>query len=147
MASQRARRSAFVPRLLVRTAIAGVVPACATACGGNGSSSSSGAFFGVALDAFGGVGIAAFGDSAVAENGDTGSPVATLCGDPKCPPLPGVDASMEDVEAGPPFMDGGSEASADAGMADGAGQEQDASTDGPRSDSGGDGGSPESAAD
>src|SRR5258708_38660593 len=32
------RRSAFVPRLLVRTAIAGVIPACALAC----SSSDSG---------------------------------------------------------------------------------------------------------
>ena len=29
----RARRSAFVPRLLVRTAIVGVIPACAMGCG------------------------------------------------------------------------------------------------------------------
>ncbi|MGH7297833.1 MAG: hypothetical protein ACRELB_23035 [Polyangiaceae bacterium] len=39
MASRRARRYAFVPRLLVRTAIAGVIPACALAaadgCGGS----------------------------------------------------------------------------------------------------------------
>jgi hypothetical protein len=30
---RRSRGSAFVPKLLVRTAIAGVVPACALACG------------------------------------------------------------------------------------------------------------------
>ena len=30
---KKARRTAFVPRLLVRTAIAGVIPACAVACG------------------------------------------------------------------------------------------------------------------
>jgi hypothetical protein len=33
MATKRARRSAFVPRLLVRTAIVGVIPACAMGCG------------------------------------------------------------------------------------------------------------------
>jgi hypothetical protein len=39
MAVRRPRKSAFVPRLLVRTAIVGVIPACATACGsGEGSS-------------------------------------------------------------------------------------------------------------
>jgi len=77
---------------------------------------------------------------------DGGRPVATLCGDPVCPPLPGEDASTEDMEAGRPVMDGGSEASADGSMADGAGPQQDASTDGSRSDSGGDGGSPDSEA-
>ena len=77
---------------------------------------------------------------------DGGTPVATLCGDPVCPPLPGEDASMDDMEAGRPGVDGGSEASADGSMVDGAGQEQDASTDGSRSDSGEDGGSPDSDA-
>jgi hypothetical protein len=72
--------------------------------------------------------------------------VATLCGDPVCPPLPGEDASTEDMEAGRQVMDGGSEASADGSMADGAGPQQDASTDGSRSDSGGDDGSPDSEA-
>ncbi len=63
-----------------------------------------------------------------------------------CPPLPGEDASTDDMEAGRPVMDGGGEASVDGSMADGAGQEQDASIDGSRSDSGGDGGSPDSEA-
>jgi hypothetical protein len=45
-----------------------------------------------------------------------------------------------------PDRNRGSEASADASMADGAGPPQDASTDGSRSDSGGDGGSPDSEA-
>jgi hypothetical protein len=72
-------------------------------------------------------------------------PVATLCGDPVCPPLPGEDASTDDMEAGLPVVDGGSEASADGSMADGAGSREDASTDGSR-DSGGDGGSPDSEA-
>jgi hypothetical protein len=77
----------------------------------------------------------------------TGIPmVATLCGDPVCPPLPGEDASTEDMEAGRPGVDGGSEASVDGSAADGAGQEQEGSTDGSRSDSGGDGGSPDSEA-
>jgi len=39
MAAKKARKSAFVPRLLVRTAIAGVVPACALGCGGSSTSS------------------------------------------------------------------------------------------------------------
>jgi hypothetical protein len=77
---------------------------------------------------------------------DSGPPVATLCGDPVCPPLPGEDASTDDMEAGRPVMDGGSHASADGSMADGAGQEQDASTDGSRSDAGEDSGSPDSEA-
>jgi hypothetical protein len=77
---------------------------------------------------------------------DGGTPVATLCGDPVCPPLPGEDASTEDVEAGRPVMDGGSEGSADGSMAEGAAPREDASTDGSRSDSGGDGGSPDSEA-
>jgi hypothetical protein len=47
------------------------------------------------------------------------------------------------MEAGP-VMDGGSEASADGSMADGAGPQHDASTDGSWSDSGGDGESPDS---
>jgi hypothetical protein len=33
MAGIRTRRSAFVPRLIVKTAIVGVIPACALACG------------------------------------------------------------------------------------------------------------------
>jgi hypothetical protein len=35
MPTKKLRKSAFVPKLLVRTAIAGVVPACALGCGGN----------------------------------------------------------------------------------------------------------------
>jgi hypothetical protein len=42
MAAKKTRRSAFVPRLLVRTAVAGVVPACALACGGYGDGQSLG---------------------------------------------------------------------------------------------------------
>jgi hypothetical protein len=76
---------------------------------------------------------------------DGGLPVATLCGDPVCPPLPGEDASTEDMEAGS-VMDGGSEASADGSTADGAGQERDTSPEGSRPDSGADGGSPDSEA-
>jgi len=34
-AKKRQRRSAFVPKLLVRTAVASVVPACALGCGGS----------------------------------------------------------------------------------------------------------------
>jgi hypothetical protein len=33
MAGKRTRRSAFVPRLIVKTAIVGVIPACAVGCG------------------------------------------------------------------------------------------------------------------
>ncbi len=33
MATKKVRKSAFVPRVLVRTAIVGVIPACAVACG------------------------------------------------------------------------------------------------------------------
>ena len=33
MTTKRIRRSAFVPRLIVKTAIVGVIPACAVACG------------------------------------------------------------------------------------------------------------------
>ncbi len=33
MAQKKTRRSAFVPRLLLRTAIVGVIPACALGCG------------------------------------------------------------------------------------------------------------------
>jgi hypothetical protein len=33
MAAMRSRKSAFVPRVLVRTAIVGVIPACALGCG------------------------------------------------------------------------------------------------------------------
>lgn len=36
MAVKKRRKSAFVPRLLVRTAIVGVIPACAAGCGGSG---------------------------------------------------------------------------------------------------------------
>jgi hypothetical protein len=98
-----------------------------TGSAGGGSGSSAGGFIGELVE-------------------DGGPPVATLCGDPVCPPLPGEDASTEDVEAGPPVKDGGSEASADGSMEDGAGPQQDASTDGSRSDSGGDDGSPDSEA-
>jgi hypothetical protein len=109
-------------------------------CGGGSSSGSISS----------GSGSAGFGGSAggfIGSTGEDGSlPMATLCGDPVCPPLPGEDASAEDMEAGRPVMDGGSEASADGSMADGAGPQQDAPTDGSRSDSGGDGGSPDSEA-
>jgi hypothetical protein len=37
MTAREQRKSAFVPRLLVRTAIASVVPACAVACGSGSS--------------------------------------------------------------------------------------------------------------
>lgn len=33
MGGKRTRRSAFVPRLIVKTAIVGVIPACAVGCG------------------------------------------------------------------------------------------------------------------
>jgi len=111
----------------------------------NGSSSSSSGSAG-----FSGGGFAGSEEDAGIVGVSTGRPgmptVATLCGDPECPPLPGADATTEDMDAGRRVMEGGSEASADASMADGAGQDQDASTDGPRSDSGGDGGSPDSEA-
>jgi len=82
MAARKRRKYAFVPRLLVRTAIAGVVPACALAatdgCGGAFSTASGGdggkdagadryIGGGVAQDAFGldtGVADSAFGDTA-----------------------------------------------------------------------------------
>jgi hypothetical protein len=54
---KKARRTAFVPRLILRTAIAGVIPACALACGGSDSSpgsSDTGFVGGVAEDAYGG---------------------------------------------------------------------------------------------
>jgi hypothetical protein len=41
MAAKTRRKSAFVPRILVRTAIVGVVPACAIGCGGGGTTTSS----------------------------------------------------------------------------------------------------------
>ena len=60
MAGKKGRRYAFVPRLLVRTAIAGVIPACALAaadgCGGSTTSVSKDAgkdvFYGVAAVAY-----------------------------------------------------------------------------------------------
>jgi len=41
MATRKRSKSAFVPRLLVRTAIVGVIPACAVACGGSEKTGSS----------------------------------------------------------------------------------------------------------
>ena len=41
MAARKPRKSAFVPRLLVRTAIVGVIPACAMGCGSSEAPSSS----------------------------------------------------------------------------------------------------------
>jgi hypothetical protein len=38
MAAKKKRRSAFVPRLLVKTAMISVVPACAVGCGTSGTS-------------------------------------------------------------------------------------------------------------
>ncbi len=110
--------------------------------------SGSGGFVGSTGSAGGGSGSSAGGfiGELVEDGSPSGPPVATLCRDPVCPPLPGEDASTEDVEAGRPVMDGGSEASADGSMEDGAGPQQDASTDGSRSDSGGDDGSPDSEA-
>lgn len=35
MAVKKPRKSAFVPRMLIRTALVGVIPACALACGGS----------------------------------------------------------------------------------------------------------------
>ena len=109
-------------------------------CGGGSSSSSGG--FGAPPSA--GSSAGGIAGSSAGSPGSGIPMVATLCGDPVCPPLPGEDASTEDMEAGRPVTDGGSEASADGSMADGAGPQQDASTDGSRSDSGGDGGSPDS---
>lgn len=46
MAAKKPRKSAFVPRLLVRTAIVGVIPACAMGCGSSeapGTSTDAGA--------------------------------------------------------------------------------------------------------
>ena len=122
MASRKARRSAFVPRVLVPTAIASVVPACALSHANREPPAADGGITAASVAAIGfGVGVAAFGP-------DSGMPVATLCGDPVCPPLPGEDASTDDVEAGPPPA---SDAASDA------------STDGSSSDSGGEGGSRE----
>jgi hypothetical protein len=116
-------------------------------CGGGPSSTSTGSSGGGFVGSSAGGG-GSFGSSASSGGfiEDGGPPVATLCGDPVCPPLPGEDGSTEDMEAGRPVMDGGSEASADGSTADGAGAQEDASTDGSRSDSGGDGGSPDSEA-
>ncbi|MGO9833162.1 MAG: hypothetical protein ACLP1X_03010 [Polyangiaceae bacterium] len=112
--------------------------------GGSTGSSSAGGFGSSAGGGFGGSSSGAISGSSTGSPG-TGIPmVATLCGDPVCPPLPGEDAWPEDSEAGRPVMDGGSEASEDGSMADGAGSQRDASTEG--SDSGGDGGSPDSEA-
>jgi hypothetical protein len=41
MAAKKPRKSAFVPRLLVRTAIVGVIPACAVGCGSSEAPTSS----------------------------------------------------------------------------------------------------------
>ncbi len=111
--------------------------------GGSGGPSFSAGSGGVIGSSAGGFGTSA---SSGGSFEDGGLPVATLCGDPMCPPLPGEDASTEDMEAGRLAVDGGSEASADGSMADGAGPQEDASADGSRSDSGGDGGSPDSEA-
>lgn len=53
MAAKKTRRSAFVPRLLVRTAVAGVVPACALACGGSSGPTDGGRALGVAVIGYG----------------------------------------------------------------------------------------------
>lgn len=59
MSTKKLRKSAFVPRVLVRTAIVGVIPACALACGGSTESSTpiadaghDAGFLGVAAVAF-----------------------------------------------------------------------------------------------
>jgi hypothetical protein len=59
MRATKSRKSAFVPRVLVRTAIVGVIPACAVACGNSSEPSMSVAdaghdagFLGVAAVAF-----------------------------------------------------------------------------------------------
>jgi hypothetical protein len=115
-------------------------------CGGGPSSGSTVSFGSSAGGGFSGSSSGPISGSSTGSPGSEIPMVATLCGDPVCPPLPGEDASTEDKEAGRPVMDGGSEASADGSMADGAGPQQDASTDGSRSDSGGEGGSPDSEA-
>jgi len=78
----------------------------------------------------GGFGASSSGATSGSSTGP-GTGIATLCGDPVCPPLPGEDASTDD---------GSGEASADGSMADGA------PADGSRPDSGGEGGSPDSEA-
>ncbi|MGH7270680.1 MAG: hypothetical protein ACREJ3_09635 [Polyangiaceae bacterium] len=75
MPAKRPRRSAFVPRLIVKTAILGVIPACALACGSNASppaSADSGTpFLGVSAVAYPAYEAGAPADAA----GDTGQPV------------------------------------------------------------------------
>jgi hypothetical protein len=58
MRSKKSRKSAFVPRVLVRTAIAGVIPACALACGDSNESSPPVADAGHDAGFFGGAGVA-----------------------------------------------------------------------------------------
>jgi len=81
-------------------------------CGGGSSSSSGG--FGAPPSA--GSSAGGIAGSSAGSPGSGIPMVATLCGDPVCPPLPGEDASTEDMEAGRPVMDGGSEASAHGSM-------------------------------
>jgi hypothetical protein len=62
----RKRRTHFVPKVVYRTAFAGVVPLCVagTACGGGGSGGmDSGQVLTVACSGFCGVGVAAFSDA------------------------------------------------------------------------------------
>ena len=114
MASRKTRRSAFVPRLLVPTAIASVVPACALGCASAKAPATVDSGFSEE-----GVAFMGFVVAAMAFGPDSGPPVATLCGDPVCPPLPGEDAS------------------ADGSMADGAGGSDSAPSDAAVSDADG----------
>jgi hypothetical protein len=59
------KRTHFVPKVVYRTAFAGVVPICVagTACGGGSSGGDSGPTLTVACSFCGGVGVAAFTDA------------------------------------------------------------------------------------
>jgi hypothetical protein len=103
MAGKKVRRSAFVPRLVVKTAIVSVIPACALACG---SSDSPGPAVDAAPDQV------AFGVAAVAYPAyEAGAPrEASAPSDASTQPdvLFGVAAvAYPAYEAGPPPSDAG----------------------------------------
>jgi hypothetical protein len=103
MAGKRARRYAFVPRLLVRTAIAGVIPACALAATTDGCGGSTSSVKDAGKDVF--YGVAAVAYPAYEAGGDAIFSVAAV--------------AYPAYEAGVP--EGGKDAGSDSGIKDGGG--------------------------
>jgi hypothetical protein len=97
-------------------------------CGGGSSSGSSTISFGSSASG-GGPGSGGGGVGEFVEDG--GAPVATLCGDPVCPTLPGEDASADGSMAD--GAGGSDSAPSDAAVSDGDGSsDAAASGDAPR---------------